>query len=299
MLSLLCVLSSALGDESPGRKAPIADTHSHFKWNQEDVTPAEEVARILAENEIVLAVIIGTPAGLALELQRIAGDRVVPFYSPYRLPGDWNSWYHDRGLPGRLREALVSGRYQGVGELHLIGGFAPDWRTPVISQVLRISREFALPVLLHTEFSRADYLLELCRANPGNRLIWAHAGGILTALEVRRVLQSCAQVWVDLSARDPWRYVRNPIVSADARLLPEWRRLLIDYPDRFIVGADAVWPVEQLDAWDEADTGWQEYARFMDFHRSWLARLPAPVGRKIRLENALRLFGRSADPDVD
>ena len=60
-----------------------------------------------------------------------------------------------------------------------------------------------------------------------------------------------------------------------------------------MVGSDPVWPVEQLDSWDEADSGWQELARFWGFHRGWLGQLPPDVARRVGCLNAVELFGRT------
>ena len=98
----------------------------------------------------------------------------------------------------------------------------------------------------------------------------------------------------ELSARDSWRYVGFPIADEDGRLLPEWEALVLAYPERFMVGSDPVWPVDQSDRWDEPDTGWQELPRFLDFHRTWLSALPAEQANAIRWENARRFF-RPAD----
>jgi predicted TIM-barrel fold metal-dependent hydrolase len=145
--------------------------------------------------------------------------------------------------------------------------------------------------MLHTEFSRNTYLLELCLAHPRLKVLWAHAGAILPPAAVEEVMRACPNVHTELSARDPWRYINNPITGEDGSLLPAWRALVERYPDRFLVGSDPVWPVEQMDSWDEPDTGWQEYARFVGFHRQWLGRLPGDVAEKIRLRNACALFG--------
>ena len=98
--------------------------------------------------------------------------------------------------------------------------------------------------------------------------------------------------------------MNNPITDVTGTLLPAWRALLLHYPDRFMVGSDPVWPVEQLDRWDVADSGWRELGRFWDFHRAWLRQLPDGVARKIGCDNAVALFGmtenvscESAPPD--
>lgn len=273
---------------------PIADVHLHWKWNQKEVTSAEQAIAALEANRVELAVVTGTPPELALELADLAPGRVVPIYGLYRIPGEWARWDRDTGLLERVRTALAGGRYRGIGEVHMIGGFVADWRTPVIDGLFRLAAEFQVPVLVHTEFSRADYVLGFCRAHATTRFLWAHAGSLLPASEVERVLEACPNVAVELSARDPWRHVARRISDQTGRLKPDWRALVLRYPSRFMVGSDPVWPVERLDAWDEPDTGWQEIDRFLGFHRRWLADLPAEIAERVRRDNARSYFAPTA-----
>jgi len=287
---LLCAL---LALPATGRCAPpLADVHVHYKWNQEDVTTAQQAVDTLADHDIALAVVIGTPAEYALRLEKLAPDIIVPVWSPYRTPGDWSRWAFDKTVPERARTALAGGHYRGIGELHLIGGFSPGWRSPVISALAQLAAEYSVPLLVHTEFSTPDYMAGLCSAWPDTRILWAHAGSLLTPAQVAGVLDTCPNVWAELSARDPWRFVNNPIGDDKGALLPAWRELLERFPDRFMVGSDPVWPVENLDSWDQSDTGWQEYGRFVAFHRHWLGLLPSALADKIRLENAQQFFRR-------
>ena len=262
----------------------------HFKWNQTEVTTAQLAVETLISNDIALAVVIGTPADYALQLAQLAPDRVVPIWSPYRTPGDWSAWAHDKAVLERARQAMDSGQYRGIGELHLIGGYAPHWRSPVIAGLAQIAAEHNVPLLLHTETSSADYMAGLCEAYPDVRILWAHAGAILTPEQVSSVMKRCANVWVELSARDPWRFINNPIVDKSNTLLPEWRKLIETHPDRFMVGSDPVWPVDNLDSWDEPDSGWEHYHRFIEFHRKWLNQLPPGLAQNLRLDNALKFF---------
>jgi len=276
-------------------RQPVADMHLHYKWSQQDVTSAAEAIEVLAQEDIVMGVVIGTPAELALELAQLAPEKIVPIFSPYRIGGDWQRWARDASVVSRARTALASGAYHGIGELHLVGGFAPRLeKAAVLQSLMQLAAEYAVPIMLHTEFSRPAMMLELCRRYPDTRILWAHAGSILPPVQVAQVLDACANVWAGLAARDPWRFVNNPITDADGRLLPAWLALLLRYPGRFMLGSDPVWPVEQMDQWDAPDTGWQELERFWAFHRGWLAQLPAGVARKISCENAVTLFRRES-----
>lgn len=270
----------------------LADTHLHWKWNQKEVTEPEQAVKFLRDNNVALAVVTGTPPELALELQQLAPDLVIPIYGVYKGRIDWSNWYHDKALIGRVREALASDQFRGIGELHMIGGFVSDWKNPNISALFELAAEFDVPVLVHTEFSRANYLIGFCSAHPKTRFLWAHAGSVLPPAEVARALDQCANLSVELSARDPWRHVGMPIVDEAGLLKVEWRDLVIAYGDRFMIGSDPVWPVEQLNPWDEPDTGWQHLSRFLGFHREWLKQLPADVAQKVRYKNALDYFKR-------
>jgi predicted TIM-barrel fold metal-dependent hydrolase len=270
---------------------PVADMHLHYKWTQQELTSPREALDMLDQNHIVMGVVIGTPAELALQLQSLAPDRVIAMFGPYLEGGDWHRWAYEEETVSRAREALESGRYHAIGELHVIGGFTPKFeKATVLRQLLDLAAEFDVPVMIHTELSRPDFMLSACRQFPETRIIWAHSGAILEPADVEAVLAECSNVWGGLGARDPWRFVNNPLTGEGGKLLPGWKALMLKYPDRFMLGSDPVWPVDQLDRWDQGDSGWQELPRFWGFHRDWLAQLPADVARKIGCENAAGLF---------
>ena len=292
------VAPTALGLEAGSAdRQSVVDAHLHYEWNQAEVTSPEDAVAALRRNGVELAVVSGTPPHLALELQRLAPDLIVPIYSPYKTSGDWPLWQFRPELVAEVREGLQKGPYRGIGELHLVGGVALRWRqNPVLEALLALGAAYQVPTLLHMEFSRADPALSLCRGNPGNKLILAHAGGLLPPEQVGRILDKCPNVWIDLSARDPWRYVRHPVTDEDGRLLPEWEHLVLAHPRRVIIGSDPVWPVERLDARDEPDTGWERLGEFLDFHRRWASYLPPEVADRVLRENARELFAPASDP---
>jgi predicted TIM-barrel fold metal-dependent hydrolase len=300
---LMAVCFRAWAAEPP---EPVVDAHLHYKWNQAEVTSPEEAVAALRENGVELAVVTGTPPELALKLYELAPDLILPIYGPYRDLGQWYAWQFRTELVDEVREGIQEGPYRGIGELHLIGGFALRWReSEVLRGLLAVGAAYDVPVMVHMEFSDAAPTLSLCRGNPGNRLILAHAGTVLPPEEVGRILEACPNVWMDLAARDAWRYVRHPITGEDGRLLPAWEALVLAHPGRFVIGSDAVWPVERLDAWDQADTGWERIGDFLDFHRRWASHLPTAVADAVLRENARALFTPSfpghepAEPPTD
>jgi hypothetical protein len=289
---LILLLSAWWMAVAAAEPEPIADIHVHYKWSQAGVTTPEQAVAVLREQRVELAVVIGTPPEFALQLEALDPERIVPIYGPYNETRNWYRWARDPQLVDDARLALASGRYHGIGELHLISGFAPRRKDArVLDALMALGAEFRKPLLIHTEFSQPEPLLDLCIRHPATPVLWAHAGAILKPGQVRRVLARCPNVHVELSARDPWRYVNNPIAdSGTGRLLPAWERLVLEYAERFLVGSDPVWPVEQIDAWNQDDTGWQELGRFLDFHRRWLAFLPPRERRLVSSENARKLF---------
>lgn len=287
LLFLSCCLASGVyaNDE-------VFDMHTHYKWSQVGVTTPEQALEFLDKESISHAVVIGKPAEYALKLKRLAPKRIIAFYSPYRDSMDWFLWQRKEELLPIVEAALKSGDYQGIGELHIIGGgFASKLDTSlVLNGFLKLAVKYDVPVMIHTEFSRPKYMLAICEHHPNSKIIWAHAGAVLKPEHVDEVMQKCENVWSGMAARDPWRYVGNPHTDENGKLFPHWKALILKYPDRFLVGSDTVWPVDQLDSWSVADTGWQELGRFWTFHRSWLAQLPDDVAAKIKRDNAMKLF---------
>lgn len=273
-----------LADESQ----PIFDVHLHYKWDQEEATKAKQAIQILDSLNIKKAIVIGLPADYALKLYTLAPEKIIPFYSPYTFNTNKMSWLHRKGLLSEARKGLESGIYKGIGELHLLGGVGVNWkRSQVFVSLLALAKEFNVPLMIHTEYVSIKPLLSMCEENPDNRFLIAHAGAIIPPQKVQRVLASCANVMLDLAARDPWRYVNNPITNKQGLLLDEWRKVILLFPKRFMIGSDPVWPVDKGSNWDEPDTGWVELPKYIKFHQRWLSDLPKELYHQIIWLNAL------------
>jgi len=269
---------------------PFADMHLHFNWDHEELLTAKEAVEILKKHNVVLAAVSSVPSSYALKLSEVGGDWIIPFYSPYYHAGNRLNWFYDKQVVSEVRKALASGKYHGIGEVHLMAGVGPRRDNPIFQGLLKLADEFNVPFLIHTDASSYKYLLPVCQGYPKVRFLWAHAGGVINADGLKNLMQHCNNVWFDLAARDPWHY--GYLTDERGVLLPGWLTLIKTYPHRFITGTDPVWNAHQIYKWYEADQGWFHYDKFINYHRNWLKQLPAALAENIRLRNAQRFFNR-------
>ena len=297
VISALCILASlsrAPGISAAAGEDSFADVHVHFNWDQKEVVDAPAIVARLRGARVAFAVVAGTPSHLALELREAGGDLIVPLFSPYTHELGRQDWYLDPRTVQLAEAGLRSGAYRGIGEVHFMQGFRPLGDNRIFLQLLALAERHQVPVLVHIDASSADPFIGICRRNPGTMLALAHAGGVLDASQVRRIIDACDNVVVEFSARDPWRY--GGLTGDDGHLLPAWRELVLAYPQRFMTGTDPVWKVTRTQSWDQADDGWDYFGQLIAYHRAWLAGLPDPVEQMIRLDNARRFFGLDAPP---
>jgi hypothetical protein len=281
-------LTIAQANEPATESTPFADIHLHFNWDQlEILSPADAIQR-LQQNHVVLAVVSSTPTDHALLLAQAGKDWIIPLFSPYIRPDSRHTWFREPQVLRQARQGLAQGLYQGIGELHLWDGMKPTADNAIFKGLLALAVEYDVPMLIHTESSSYRYFARICQQHPKVRFLWAHAGGILSATAVRELMKACPNVWVELSARDPWRYAS--LVDDQNRLPTDWQILIQDYPDRFMTGSDPVWNVTRSQSWDEADNGWDHLTQLITFHRQWLLQLPPMVEEKVRLSNARKFF---------
>jgi len=273
-------------------QTPFADIHLHYNWRHTEVIEPQEAVQILKQHNVVLASVSSEPTTHALKLTEAGGDWILPFASPYYEPGSRSSWYYDRNMLSRIRSQLETGQYAGIGEVHITSGVGPRLDSPQFLGLIGLAREFDLPFLIHTNAGDYRFFESICTAHTDIRFIWAHAGGELQPDQLNPLMESCPNVWLDMTARDPWHY--GNLVDGEGDLLPGWCKLFIRYQDRVMTGTDPVWNAHQTYRWYESDEGWDHYEQLIQFHRNWMSQLPAEVEEKIRLSNAFKFFGRKA-----
>ncbi|MGH9365592.1 MAG: amidohydrolase family protein [Thermoanaerobaculia bacterium] len=194
----------------------------------------------------------------------------------------------------RLEEHLRARQFLGIGELFVNNRnsrppTAPESRYPADSPLMRRLFRFAVtyqvPLSIHmdAEPTSVEELERLLATDRKGTVIWAHCGHAAgDASVVRRLLAQHPNLLCELSGRDD-RSRPNPevrrrimITNEGRQLQSEWKALLEDYSDRFLVGTDSANP--------------GQYQGIVDFFRAVLAQLTPEAARRIAHGNALRLF---------
>ena len=266
---------------------PLFDAHLHYNeeaWNgQTGPHPLSDVLTRMQRNGVRAVLANSRPndgtralaeAGAATAQ---AGVTVVPFVRLYRDRGDYDNWFRDdtiyQMVQAELARGTPAGPYRGLGEFHLYD--SANANGTVARQLMALADSRGLAVLAHVD----DVAIDLLMANTPSkgqqtRLIWAHTGiGGTPVARVDALLARYPLLMGELSYR--------PGLSCEGGMLcPEWRALLLKYPNRFVIGSDT-WVNQR----------WQYYDELMQGYRTWLGGLPPEVARAIGWDNAAGWFG--------
>jgi hypothetical protein len=261
---------------------PLFDTHLHYNQEAQQPHPLADVLARMQRNGVKAIVANsrpndGTKALAASPRTREAGVTVVPFVRLYRDRADYDNWFRDESIYAMVQAELAAGTaagpYRGLGEFHLYD--SANANGPVATKLMRLADEKGLAVLAHVD----DAAIDLLMANTPSkgqtvRLVWAHTGiGGPPVARVEQLLAKYPLLMGELS-------YRPGLTCAGGKLCPEWRKLILKYPGRFMIGSDT-WVNER----------WDQYDALMKGYRTWLGDLPADVARKVGWDNAAALFG--------
>lgn len=141
----------------------------------------------------------------------------------------------------------------------------------------------ATPMRLSANLAAFERLLA---HNRKASIIWAHAGTDplrQRTPELQRELMQrhgnlYSSIRVGLGGAHP-----TAMASEDGRIKGAWRQLLIDFPERFVIGSDSFHPVLMSSR--------RTPAQALERSRMLLEQLPGPVAQAIAWDNAVRLFG--------
>jgi predicted TIM-barrel fold metal-dependent hydrolase len=291
LLSAVAWLASAAAWAAQPYAGPLFDAHLHY--NDEACVhdapapgcphPLSDVLQRMQRNG-VRAIIAnsrpndGTKAlAQAREQTRAAGVTVVPFIRLYRDRADYNNWFRDPSIAELVRSELTqgtpSGPYRGLGEFHLYD--SANAQGAIARELMVLADRQGLAVLAHVDDVAIEQLMQHTPSKgQTTRLIWAHTGiGGTPVARVDELMARFPRLMGELS-------YRPGLTCDDGQLCPDWRALILKYPDRFLIGSDT-WINQR----------WLYYDGLMQAYRTWLGGLPPEVARAVGWDNGARLFG--------
>jgi hypothetical protein len=248
-------------------RLPIFDCHLHYSADAWEAFPSDDVISRIRGAGVTGILASGTPDDGALRLLEAAPDLVVPELRPYRDGVSSATWHNDPATPKYLRARLARRRYAGIGEFHLHA--AEDALTPTVRDAVALAVERGIHLHVHAD---APAVLALLGINPEVRILWAHAGMVTPPDQIRAVMAAHPGVSAELSYREGQ-------INGAGGIDPVWKRLFLDFPDRFVIGSDTWSPGR-----------WPVYGAIIDAHRAYLAQLPRGLAEKIGFRNAARMF---------
>lgn len=191
-----------------------------------------------------------------------------------------------------------------MGQYHPYESVAADH--PLLLLLADIAAEKGVPIDLHLDVVPRDMALPPGPFNPAtprelaanlpaferllahNRqavIVWAHAGAdplrTRTPAMQRELLARHANLHMSLRVGRGGPHP-SAAMTEDGQLKPEWRELLVEFPDRFVIGSDSFHPPH--------GNARRTPAEALGFSRALVEQLPEAVGRAVAYGNAVRLY---------
>jgi hypothetical protein len=264
-MRLAFALLLCFGLQAKAQELPIFDAHLHYSHDAWETVPVQDVIALLRKAGVRRALVSSSGDDGQQRLYQAAPDLIIPELRPYRRRSDIGTWVRDETLPAYLEERLRRYRYVAIGEFHLYGA---DADLPVPRRMVELARKHNLWLHAHSDVDAVERLLKQW---PQARILWAHAG-FDTPERVAGMLRKHKNVWCDLA----WRMDHG----AGGKVDPAWRKVFLEFPDRFMVGTDTPSPER-----------WHYVPEHAAWSRAWLSDLPRNVAEQIAWKNGERLFG--------
>ncbi len=226
-------------------------------------------------NGVAMGLVSSTPDEGTIMLWEYAPNRIVPELRPYHGSAGSGNWTKAPGMEEYLEERLAKYPHEGIGEFH-IHNLDPTDR-PLLQKVTAMAKKRSIPIHVHSGADPVHLLYEL---EPSLTIIWAHAGMSEPADVVETMLETYPTLYADTSFRE------RDILASNDQLDPHWRRILMRFAGRLMVGTDT-WVNGQ----------WDNYSELISLNRQWLALLPRETAEQIAYKTAEKLFNRKVSMD--
>lgn len=281
-------------------KLPIIDMHFHpdVGW---DIG-----ALVSLLDQLGVAKAVGGAGGAGSIALTFAGEqpqRFVPFAGQdavralYLAEGTAvTNFESDRAVRhlATLEEGLKAHCWAGIGELflntlssHRTGSMRMPADSTLIRRLWEMSATYGVPLSVHMDADPVSVaeMRRLLALDRNGTWIWAHAGWYTEPALLRELLQAHVNLNLELSFRDELRSFFA--VSGGGKLKEEWRLLLEEMPERFVLGTDLLPPPTPA-----------KYTELIVFWRGILEQLTPATAAKLAYQNAERLLGDYAPIDA-
>ena len=246
---------------------PIFDAHVHYSHDAWEMLPPEVALELVRKAGVKRALVSSSDDDGQQRLVALAPEVFLPSLRPYRRRGEIATWVRDPTVINYLEERLAKYRYVAIGEFHIYGA---DVDLAVPRRMIELARKHGLVLHSHSD---ADAIERQFAQWPQARILWAHAGFVAPA-DIRAMLKKHRNLWCDLAFRSEH--------GANGKLDPDWRELMLEFPDRFMVGTDTFTPER-----------WPFIVEHARWSRAWLSDLPPDVAERIAFRNGEALFADS------
>lgn len=206
----------------------------------------------------------------------------------------------------QLKKQVMSGKYGAMAELLVFHAQKGDKAEQVkmslddqrVQAALKYAKQEDWPFVVHIEFAslkgaeRVDYMQQLNKfvsASAPLPIAMIHMGQ-LPLSDVARLIKAHSNIYFLTSHADPVSAedATQPWINMmdGSKFKPQWKKLIIAHPERFIFAMDNVWAFQ-----------WQDtYMRHIKVWRSALADLPPAVANAVAHGNAEKLWKLKPKP---
>jgi predicted TIM-barrel fold metal-dependent hydrolase len=251
------------GPASADTTRQVIDVHIHYSNDAWTNLPPPEAIKVLRDARLKKAFVSSSSDDGTQMLFKAAPDLIVPVLRPYRSRGETGTWTRDPSIITHVEARLKANKYAGIGEFHAYGA---DADTAVMKRMVELAKQYKIFLHAHSD---ADAVERMFKHDPSATVLWAHCG-FAQIDKVREMVTRHKNLWADLAFRSD----HAPSGKLDAT----WKKLFLDFPERFMVGTDTYTPER-----------WHYVVENATYSRKWLADLPAEVADNIAHRNAERL----------
>ncbi len=226
---------------------------------------------------------------------------------------------------GALGFGEMSANHLSVADAHSYHRSRPDH--PLFLLLVEIAAKRNVPIDFHMDaviepISTPQKLRDMSQRNPptltpnlaqfekllaherGARIVWAHAGvdhtGVLSVELIRRMMNAHPNLYMSIKAL-PQSPEPNTALAREGRLRPDWRKLIAEFPDRFVMGTDRFYGSSAVPMTSGGRAGGGQRASagsifmertvpFTTAAQTLLSQLPPQLAQKVAVDNVKAIY---------